>query len=103
MTVLAFSGDIVTGVADRTPGGVCNERSASTAIVMSNATAGDANATSLDFTPGESAIANAKAGLAVVVVGADRRDVVALVGPRAPGSVGFEGQTVTAVVIGETT
>ena len=70
---------------------------------MSDATAGDANATSLNGTPGESAIANAKTGLTVVVVGTDRRDVVALVGPRAPGSVGLEGQTVAAVVIGQTT
>ena len=70
---------------------------------MSDATAGNADATSLNGAPGESGLANAQAGLTVVVVRADCWDVVALIGTRAPGSVGLESQAVTTIIIGETT
>ena len=93
----------VAGVSGRAPAGSGVEGQASSATIVCRAARGDLDALLLGEAPTEAGRAGALQGLAVVVggVGAVGRDVIAGAGETAPSSVGSEGQTSAAVVVGE--
>ena len=99
----AIGGDVVTSVGQGAEAGVGNEGQTGAAVVVGGATRRDTNASSLGRTPGESGVANTKAGLTVVVVRALGGDIVASVGKGAPVGTGVEGSATSAAVVGGAT
>lgn len=93
-------GNIVALVGDGAPGGAGAESKAAAAVVICGAAGGNADASALGGTPAEPGVANACAGLTIMIVRALRGDVVALAGESAPGRSGVKARAISAPVGG---